>query len=411
QATGASADSGTVLTDSADISGLSAQDSITARLRNSGFLLNIAAFFGFGLLLSLTPCIFPMIPILSGIIVGQNSVRRVTAWSGFLLSVAYVVAMALTYAVLGMIAGSFNFNLQAASQNVWALSAFSAVFVLLALSMFGFYQLQLPASWQTRLQAIGSERSGSLLGAAIMGVLSAIIVGPCVAPPLAGALLYISQTGDALLGGLALFALGLGLGMPLLLLGAAGGQLLPQAGVWMNTVKQVFGVIMLGVAIWFLERLFAGPVTLMLWALLLIVSAVYMGALDTLAADARWQRLWKGLGLAMLVYGVVLIVAAVGGGKDPLRPLQGSDWLQPVSITTGSPNAVTDGQSGNGEQLEFEVAADADAARAAILQAGLEGKPAMLYFTAAWCIVCEELEQYTFRDADVVRALNGFSLI
>jgi thiol:disulfide interchange protein DsbD len=230
--------------------------------------------------------------------------------------------MAATYSILGIIAGSFNLNLQAASQNIWAISLFSGVFVLLALSMFGFYELQLPSRWQSGLAATsGRQQGGTIKGTAVMGVLSAIIVGPCVAPPLAGALLYISLTGDAMLGGLALFAMGLGFGVPLLVIGTSTGKLLPNAGRWMDVIKRIFGVIMLGVAIWFLERILPGPATLILWATLLITSAVYMGALDKMEQQTSWGRLWKGLGLVMLVYGVILIAGAVTGGRDVFRPL------------------------------------------------------------------------------------------
>ncbi len=381
----------------------SAQDRITSRLASGSLLLNLVAFFGFGLLLSLTPCVFPMIPILSGLIVGQSGRdgQQVTAGYGLLLSLAYVLAMALTYAVLGVIAGSFNINLQAASQNVWAIGAFSAVFVALALSMFGFYELQLPSGLQAKLQGIsGRQRSGSLWGAAVMGVVSAVIVGPCVAPPLAGALLYISQTGNALLGGVALFAMGLGFGVPLLIIGGSAGGLLPAAGGWMEAIKRVFGVVMLGVAIWFLERILPAAVTLMLWAGLLIVTAIYMGALDSLDPAARWRRLWKGLGLVSLVYGIILIIGAVTGGKDPLRPLQDSKLL-----------AGTPAVQQTGEALSFEPVKTVADVREATLEASLEGRPVMFYFYADWCVVCQELEEYTFKEPAVHQALEGYVLL
>lgn len=384
----------------------SRQGAITNRLVSGGLLANIAAFFGFGLLLSLTPCVFPMIPILSGLIVGQAGDRgqRTSAFAGLLLSLAYVLAMALTYALLGVVAASFHFNLQAAAQNVWVLIAFAGVFVLLALSMFGFYELELPAGLRDRLHAFSQrQRGGNLAGAAVMGAVSALIVGPCVAPPLAGALLYISQTGDALLGGAALFAMGLGFGVPLLVIGVAGGRLLPAAGSWMEVIKQVFGVIMLGVAVWFLGRILPSAVTLILWALLAIVSAVYMGALDRLDGDVRWQRLWKGLGLALLVYGVILILAAVSGGRDPLRPLQDSMLL------AGRDDGASVEQAG-GELPFVKVKTVADV-RAAILDTALQGRPLMLDFSADWCVICQELELYTFRDPQVHAALEDFVLI
>ena len=245
---------------------LSAQDRITAKLKQGSLVLNILAFFVFGVLLSLTPCVFPMIPILSGIIVGQPG--KVTGLHGFVLSLAYVLAMALTYSLLGVLAGTFQLNLQAASQNVWVIGAFSTVFVLLALAMFGFYELRLPSAVQTRLASLSGPRQGTgLYSSAVMGAVSAVIVGPCVAPPLAGALLYISQTGDASLGGAALFSMGLGFGVPLLIIGASAGALLPRVGPWMEKVKQCFGIIMLGVAIWFLERVIPGAVAMILWGI------------------------------------------------------------------------------------------------------------------------------------------------
>ena len=370
----------------------SEQDSITEKLKNGNILLNVIAFFGFGLLLSLTPCVFPMIPILSGIIVGEG--EDITTRRAFTLSLFYVLAMALTYAVLGIIAGLFYINLQAAFQNPWIISLFSAVFVGLALSMFGFYELQLPASLQSRLNSMSNTQSaGTVHGASIMGALSAIIVGPCVAPPLAGALLYISQTGNALLGGLALFAMGLGFGVPLLLIGSSAGSLLPRAGGWMDNIKQVFGVIMLAVAIWFLERILPAQFGLLLWAALFVVCAVYLGALD--AVEAGWQRLWKGLGVLLLIYGLVLIVGAASGGQNIYRPLQGL-----VSNSTTTHQALAFNRIKNTEQLDK-----------AIEQASSRGKLVMLDFYADWCVVCKEMEEYTFSDARVRNLLSEVVLL
>jgi thiol:disulfide interchange protein DsbD len=372
---------------------LSEQDSITQKLKDKNLLFNIISFFGFGLLLSLTPCVFPMIPILSGIIVGEGS--RITRTRGVTLSLSYVIAMALTYAVLGIIAGLFSLNLQAASQNVWVLSLFSAVFVFLALSMFGFYELQIPSSWQNKLSLKADEDSrGTLKGAAVMGVLSAIIVGPCVAPPLAGALFYISQTGDALLGGFALFAMGLGFGVPLLIIGATSGELLPRAGVWMESIKRLFGVVMLGVAIWFLERVLAESMVLILWAALFITTAIFIGALDRIeSVTTQWQRLWKGLGLVMLAYGVILIVAAANGGGTVLKPF------------TQQFNQVTT------ETLPFSYILSLDDLDTELQQARRDGKPVMLDFYADWCVVCDEMETYTFSDPSVRDGLKQFTLL
>lgn len=372
---------------------LSEQDGITQRLKDKGLLLNLLAFFGFGLLLAFTPCVFPMIPILSGIIVGEK--QQMTRPRAFSLSLGYVLAMALTYAGLGVVAGLFHFNLQAASQNIWALSLFSGLFVLLAFSMFGFYELQLPASWQSRLSG-RRARGGALKGAAVMGVLSAVIVGPCVAPPLAGALLYISQTGDAVLGGLALFALGLGFGLPLLLVGAASGEILPRAGAWMETVRRGFGVIMLGVAIWFLERVLPEAVSLMLWATLLVTTAVFMGALDRTDATAgRATRLGKGFGLVLMVYGGALIVAAASGGGTLLRP-----FAEPRLAAAPAK-----------QSLPFNPVSGPAGLQAALAEARLAGKPVMLDFYADWCVTCVDMETHTFSDPAVRAALQDFILL
>ena len=369
---------------------LSVQDRITARLKQGSFVLNVLAFFVFGLLLSLTPCVFPMIPILSGIIVGQSG--TVTGRRGFLLSLAYVLAMALTYSLLGVLAGAFQVNLQAASQNVWAISAFSLVFVILALSMFGCYELRMPAAIQTRLSSLSQPRQQTgLYSSAAMGAVSAIIVGPCVAPPLAGALLYISQTGDALLGGAALFSMGLGFGAPLLVIGASAGSLLPRVGAWMEKVKQGFGIIMLGVAIWFLERVIPGAVAMLLWALLVILAALLMGALDR---TERTGKAFKAVGIAGLIYASTLIIGALSGSQDMLRPL---------AHLAGKPAASS--------SLEFQrikSAADLDRTLAA---AATAGKFVMLDFYADWCVTCIEMEHDTFTEPEVKRVLSDVILV
>ena len=374
---------------------LSAQDKIKEKLKQGGFMLNILAFFTFGLFLSFTPCVFPMIPILSGIIVGQS--ETVTGRRGFLLSVAYVLAMAATYALLGVLAGSFHLNLQAASQNVWAISAFSLVFILLALSMFGFYELRLPAVLQTRLFALSQpQQRGGWRGAAVMGAVSAVIVGPCVAPPLAGALLYISQTGNALLGGTALFFMGLGFGVPLLVIGASAGSLLPRAGPWMEKVKQVFGVIMAGVAIWFLERVIPGSIAMSLWALLFIVAALFMGALDKWERAGNWSRLSKGIGIVVLVYGVTLLTGAVSGSDNIFKPLE---------YLTGKPAATAS------TGLNFQRIKTTADLEERLVDASAEGKQAMLDFYADWCITCIEMEEDTFTDPRVKRVLSDVVLL
>ncbi|MDH3355567.1 MAG: protein-disulfide reductase DsbD, partial [Chromatiales bacterium] len=302
---------------------ISEQDSLAASLAGGSTLATIALFFGMGLLLTFTPCVFPMIPILSSIIAGQG--ETITTRRAFSLSLAYVLAMALTYTVVGVVAGLSGANLQVFFQDPIILSIFAVVFLLLSLSMFGFYELQLPSSWQGKLSEISnSQQGGTLTGTAIMGFLSALIVGPCVTAPLIGALIYISQTGDAVLGGLALFALSMGMGTPLLIVGTSAGKLLPKAGGWMDSVKAVFGVMLIAVAVWMLERILPASIIMVMWAMLLIIPAVYMHAVDSLPTESSgWSKLWKGIGIVMLIQGVLILVAVASGGSDPLQPLKG----------------------------------------------------------------------------------------
>ncbi len=380
----------------ADAGELSETDRITDSLKQGNAWLIIASFFGFGLLLSLTPCVFPMIPILSGIIAGQG--KHITTRKAFVLSLVYVLAMALTYTIAGVLAGLFGDNLQTAFQNPWILSGFALVFVALSLSMFGFYELQLPSSLQSRLTDISNKQEGgTLIGVAIMGLLSALIVGPCVAPPLAGALIFIGQTGDWALGGLALFAMSMGMGAPLIAIGTSAGKLLPRAGGWMDAVKAVFGVMLLAVAIILLERIIPAAAAMLLWGMLLICSAVYMGALRSLPVEASgWDRLWKGLGLVLLIYGALMLVGAAAGGKDTLQPLRG---LAPA------------GGGGEQQHVQFKrIKTVADLERE-LGAAGGRHQPVMLDFYADWCVSCKEMERYTFSDPGVIQALAGFTLL
>ncbi|MDD1625590.1 MAG: protein-disulfide reductase DsbD, partial [Methylococcaceae bacterium] len=375
---------------------LSEQDQIVQSLQDDSLAMTLLSFFGFGLLLSLTPCIFPMIPILSGIIVGHGN--RITTARAFLLSLSYVVASAFTYTVFGILAALFGSNLQTTFQQPWIIGLFSAIFVLLSFSMFGFYSLELPNSLKTRLHNSSvRHQDGSLWGAAIMGALSSLIVGPCVAAPLAGALIYIGQTGDAVLGGSALFAMGLGMGVPLLLLGASAGKLLPKAGSWLNSTQAVFGVIMLAVAVWMLSRILSPAITILLWAMLLILPAIYLNAIDPLPENSSgWRKLWKGVGLMMLAYGLLLLIGFSMGNNNPLKPLHG----------LGVNNAQA-----NEQGLVFERVASLSALEARIQQAGANHQPVMLDFYADWCISCKEMEAYTFKNHKVKQALTGFVLL
>ena len=386
---------------------VSAQDAIAERLASGNMILTLIAFFGFGLLLSLTPCVFPMIPILSGIIVGQG--ETLTTRRSFMLSLSYVAAMAAVYAIVGVVAGLSGANLQVMFQNPWVLIAFALVFVVLALSLFGFYELQMPAAIQSRLTNVSNkQRSGSMTGAAVMGVLSALIVGPCVTAPLMGALVYISQTGNAVLGGAALFTMGLGMGVPLLLIGLSAGSLLPRAGAWMDAVKSVFGVMMLGVAIWFLERILPPAVTMMLWAFLLILSGVYMGAFHGYGkVGHKLLPLWKGSGLIMIVYGVLILVGVAAGSNNVLQPLKGV-------MGAGGVSAVSMGQSAApvaSSKLPFRHVKGEMGLDDALDEARRKGTVVMLDFEAEWCAVCKELEKFTFSDPSVHEALSDVMLL
>ena len=374
----------------------SCTDRIADALRTGSTWLLVASFLGFGLLMAFSPCIFPMIPILSGIIVGHG--HKITTARAFLLSLSYVLASAATYTVFGVLAGLFGGNLQATFQQPWVIGSFSAVFVLLALSMFGFYELQIPAFIQNRVAALSQrQQGGTLLGAAVMGALSALIVGPCMAAPLAGALIYIGQTGDAVLGGLALFALGLGMGIPLLIVGASAGKLLPRAGMWMNAVKSAFGVGLLAVAVWLLERILPEPVTLFLWALLLIIPAMYLGALDALPQPATgWRKLWKGVGVVMLAYGVLLLIGVATGSGDPLQPLRG--------MTTASAKEPL-------QTLSFRKVKSLDELQKHLAAAQAEGRWVLVDFYADWCVSCKEMERYTFTDPRVRTSLANVLLL
>ena len=377
---------------------VSEQDRIANTLKQGDTWVTLLVFFGAGLLLALTPCVFPMIPILMGIIVGQG--ENQTMRSTFMLSLVYVLAMALTYTVVGILVGLSGENIQAWFQNPWIISAFVAIFIALSFSMFGFYELQMPASIQSKITQISnSQQGGTLTGVAIMGFLSALIVGPCVTAPLVGALIYIAETGDAALGGFALFSLSMGMGTPLLAIGASAGKVLPKAGPWMDAVKAVFGVMLLGLGIWMLERVAPAAFTMALWAALLIVSAVYMGAIDSLPDGASgWRKLWKGTGLLLLVYGIVLIIGLASGGRDIFHPLKG------IAISGGAGTEQA-------AHMSFKQIKGVDGLNAALAAARSQGKTVMLDFYADWCVSCKEMEVLTFTDAGVQQALADTVLL
>jgi thiol:disulfide interchange protein DsbD len=371
-------------------------DRFTELLRHGNFWLLLTGFFGAGLLLTFTPCVLPMVPILSGIIVGRG--HQVTRGRALTLSAVYVLGMALTYTAAGIAAGLSGTLLSNALQNPWVLGAFAAVFVFLAFSMFGFYELQLPASMQSRLsEAANRLPGGRYAGVFTMGVLSALIVGPCVAAPLAGALLYIGKTGDWVLGGGGLFAMALGMGVPLIAVGASAGALMPRTGPWMNSVKQFFGVLLLGLAIWLVSPVIPAVLHMIAWAVLLIISAVYLHAIDPLPPGATgFRKFWKGVGLVALLTGVAILVGALSGGRDVLQPLSG---LRMASA----------GASGESAHVRFERVADIAELESRLAANG--GRHVMLDFYADWCVSCKEMERFTFSDSRVQARLKDMVLL
>jgi thioredoxin:protein disulfide reductase len=372
------------------------------RMFESGnFWLILTGFFGIGLLLSFTPCVFPMFPILSGIIAKRG--ERITKAHGFILSLAYVMGMAITYAAAGVAAGLSGAMLSAALQNAWVLGAFALIFITLAFSMFGFYELQLPTMLQSKLsEEAGHLKGGHLTGVFGMGALSALIVGPCVAAPLAGALLYISQTRDVVLGGSALFVMALGMGVPLLLLGASAGVLLPKAGPWMESVKHFFGVLLLGVAIWLISPVIPAVVHMLLWAALLIVSAIYLHAVDPLQPGASgFRKFLKGLGMIALLTGVALLIGVLSGSRDILQP------LSKINISNFDANGIKNiAPTGH---LPFQRIKSVAELEQHILQS--KNKYVMVDFYADWCISCKEMERFTFTDAKVQSRLKDVVLL
>lgn len=371
-------------------------DAARALLSDGTLWLVAAGFFGFGLLLAFTPCVFPMIPILSGIIVGQG--QHPTRLHAFNLSLAYTLGMAITYTLAGIAAALSGQLLSTALQNPWVLGLGAVLFVLLALSMFGLYELRLPSGLESRVASLSNRfKGGRFAGVFVMGALSALIVSPCVAAPLAGALLYIGQTHDVVLGGVALFALAIGMGVPLLLLGASAGALLPRAGAWMNAVRNVFGVVMLGMAVWLVGPVIPAALQLALWAAILIVCAVYLHALDGLPARASpWQRLWKGVGIIALVCGIALLLGALAGSRDPWQPLSG------LRATANDAQERT-------QALPFRRVSSGGALDAALQ--GAQGRYVMLDFYADWCVSCKEYEKFTFTDPRVARMLAEVTLL
>lgn len=387
--------SGTIAKDLQLPTTVSEQDKISGILAKQNLLIILLSFFGFGLLLTFTPCVLPMLPILSGIIVGQS--ERLNTHKALTLSAAYVFSMALTYAGAGILAGVFGEHLQSALQSPVIVSIFSLVFVLLALSLFGLYELRLPNKLQHHLtQLSNKQRAGSYLGAAIMGCLSTLIVSPCVSAPLVGALTYIGETGNAALGGIALFSMGLGMGIPLIIIGTSAGKLLPKAGPWMDNIKIFFGFMMLGLAIWLLDRVAPPQLSSLLWAMLSFGSASYLFFKKPLR-KALWNKFEKILGLSLASYGALLIAGLVLGSPNPL-----------LLLTNGT---TTFSQADSSQSTYFKSIKGLAQLHNNLASATKLEKITMVDFYADWCVACKEMDLNTFNDPTVQQVLKNFTLL
>jgi thiol:disulfide interchange protein DsbD len=377
---------------------LSDQDRKANIITSASLWTVIVSFFGFGLLLAFTPCVLPMIPILTSIIAGEG--ENTSPARGFFLAFSYVMGMAIVYTAAGVVAVAAGAQVQAAFNQPWVLSLFAGLFVLLAVAMFGGYDLQMPSSIQSKLAGISSsQQRGTVVGAFIMGALSSLIVTACVAPALVAALAVMSQSGDFLRGGTALFAMSLGMGAPLLAVGAAQGKFLPKAGPWMVTIKGAFGFMMLGLAIWMLSRFLPGSLVLTLWAVLAVITGVFMGGLTSLTPESTvGQKLGKGFGFLAIIWGLLMLLGAFTGGSNPLKPL--------ATVNLGG--GATVAESRHLEFTRVKTVADLDREVAA---ASAAGKTAMLDFYADWCVSCIEMEKYTFTDPDVQAALANTAVL
>ncbi len=374
---------------------VSEQARLAKIITSSSIWVAAGLFFLAGLGLAFTPCVLPMVPILSGIIAGDGD--NVSSKRGFTLALSYVMGMAIVYTAAGVVAAAAGLQLQATFNQPWILILFAGLFVVLALGMFGAYDLQMPSGLQSKLSSVsGNQKSGTMVGAFVMGALSSLIVTACVAPALIAALTVIAQTGDMLRGGSALFAMSMGMGAPLLLVGAAQGKLLPKAGGWMVAVKNSFGFMMLGLAVWMLSRILPGSVTMALWAILIFMAGVFMGGLTTLTTESSVpQKLGKGFGFLAIFYGIILLLGSMTGGTNPLQPL--------ASINFAGGAAVAEAE----HELPFQRIKSVDDLDREIAAASAGGKTVLLDFYADWCVSCKEMEAFTFTDADVRAALSN----
>lgn len=362
-------------------------DTLSELFMNHNWLKTLLVFYGLGLLLSFTPCILPMVPVLSGIIVGHG--KEMTTQKAFLLSLSYVLSMSITYSIVGGIIALLGENLQISMQSPWSIGVFSFIFVLLALSMFGLYELKLPHSWHAKLHGTSSnQHTGHYLGAALMGCLSTLILSPCITAPLIGVLTYIAQTGNVLLGCLTLFILSLGMGTPLLLIGTSAGKWLPKSGSWMNAIKVLFGILFIAITIHLLSRIVPPLVSMLLWASLLVFSGIYSGAF-TYSVRYR-DKFAQGIGLIVLAYGFLILIGAGMGATNPLHPLNRPQIVKTATTKQESEHTLS--------TIEHALVNE-------------HNKPIMLDFYADWCTSCKIMEETTFKDPRVQEQLTRFTVI
>jgi len=366
-------------------------------LKSESSFFVVFLFLILGLLLALTPCIFPMIPILSSIIVSQQAGNeKPSASKGFFISLIYVLSMAITYTIVGVVSGLLGADIQAALQNPWVLTGFGVMFFALAISLFGYYEMQLPAKWQTKINSVSDDAQGSgIIGTVIMGFLSAFIIGPCVAPPLAGAVIFISQTGDAILGGIALFAMSMGMGLPLLLVGAGAGKFMPRPGGWMTTVSQTFGVVMLALALFMLGKVVAPSISMLLWSMLFMGTAFYMGVFDASNTRSGMKKMVQLLSFVFLIYGASLFVGLLSGSTSLLHPFKKFTSGTVVNTVVEPVQEATDGYSIKSLKVEVEASE----------------KLVMVDFRKKSCASCDELEEFTFPNSAVKKELERFTFI
>lgn len=376
---------------------ISEQSRLANLISSAHILMVILTFYVAGLLLSFTPCVLPMIPILSGILAGEG--EQITPKRGFILSSSYVLGMAIVYTMAGIISASIGLQLQAFFNAPWVIIIFVAIFIWLALAMFDLVNMELPSIFQNRLSKLNDQqKSGTIIGSFFIGAISSLIVTACVAPPLVATLMVIGQTGDVLRGGVALLAMSFGMGTPLIVIGTSAGKLLPKAGEWMNKVKHIFGFLMLGLAIYMLSRILDATFILALWGILALLMGVFFGGLNVIDKNSKnSEKGAKGIGLLAIIYGAALILGSLSGNTNPLQPL--------ANI------GIINGQKTIASELHFKRIKSLDNLNSELAQAKLQNKSVMLDFYADWCVSCKEMEAYTFTDERVQNSLANTILL